>query len=182
MCLEPRSSSWLGSWAVDPHSCARRCVVLGVTPGRDQGGAGSPEEARTWLGPGRAAGSWGHCCLSRPPVPALDWTSLRLGSLSEPEGGGAGGTEHGAGRDHIPGSVLTPCLVSRPRGAVLHVDRRSERRSGPWGRLQGDRPLQVSPAHRAAWAPAVCQDPSPSLPCFRLHHPLREGMTHSPIS
>lgn len=95
MCLEPRSSSWLGSWAVDPHSCARRCVVLGVTPGRDQGGAGSPEEARTWLGPGRAAGSQGHCCLSRPPVPALDWTSLRLGSLSEPEGGGRGARSMG---------------------------------------------------------------------------------------
>lgn len=77
--------------------------MLGVTPGRDQGGAGSPEEARTWLGLGRAAGSWGHCCLSQPLVPALDWTSLRLGSLLDPEGREGG---RGAGSMGLAGTIF----------------------------------------------------------------------------
>lgn len=159
--------------------CAQ--VVLCMKPGGDQGGAGSPGRRQDGgsvpAEPPAAPETAVDCSLSQPLVPAdLEgpWHgSLGLGSVSEPERSPGGGG--GAGRDRIPGRVLTPGLVSRPRGAVLHVNGRAERRSGPWGCLQSDRPFQVSPAHGTAWAPAVCQGSSPPLPSFPLCHPLGGG-------
>lgn len=107
----------------------------------------------------------------RGPAP-LRAGLLRSGVVSEP-GVGAGA----AGRP--PGGVLTPCLVSRPRGAVLHVHERAERHSSAWGRVQDHRPLPVS--HTPAWLELAPS--SGSLPLsFSLWHSLRWRLLILPFS
>ena len=189
------SSQWgAGLWT---SIGAQRCVVLGMKPRQGpgvglghQGGDKSPE-VRAWEGPGRAAGSPEGCATEAPghigtPFSASvsssgDWRvtltcsisppgSLRLGCTSELRWG------RGAGRDGIPGSVLTSCLVSCPRGAVLHVNGHAECHSGTWGCLQNDRPLQVSPpTPPPSWPQLLLSARSPPLHYLisPLYHSLR---------
>lgn len=79
--------------------------------------------------------------LSRPLAPAdreRPWHGSRgLGSLSDLAGEREWGWV-GCWSGSILVLVFTPCLVSRPRGAVLHVNGRAKRCSGRWGCLQSD--------------------------------------------
>lgn len=204
---EEAASSVSSQWAAGLWTSvgAQRCVILGMKPRQGpevglghQGGDKSPE-VRAWEGPGRAAGSPGGCAAEAPghiwmPFSASvsssgDWRvtltcsisppgSLRLGCTSELRWGS------GAGWDGIPGSVLTSCLFSCPRGAVLHVNGGAKCHSGTWGCLQSDRPLQVSPPHLTpimASAPMVCQEPSPPLPHFPSLPLLKVVVVNTPI-
>lgn len=150
---------------MDPHR-AQRCGVLGVKP-RQVPGAGAPggrQEQRTepgwvwaeWPQPWRLCcrGSWAR----RDAFLRLSFQFWALQSCPDPDHPrgsppevGAPPRARGGGMGlagWYPGSILTPCLVSCPRGAVLHVNGRAKCHSGTWGHLQNNRSLQVSPHPR----------------------------------
>lgn len=126
---------------------ALHCIHGCATQAGTRGGAGSTRREAEVREPGQVQAERlqpGSLCCRSPwygsaQTPPLAACLLRLGSVSGPEVGGVGlaGT--------VPGTILTPCLASCPRGAVLHVDGRAKRCRSTWGRLQSDRPLQVSP-------------------------------------
>lgn len=175
--------------------CSEVCDPGHETQAGTRGGAGSPgrrQESRgqSLGGSGQSSRQPGRLCCSGhiwTPFSASvsssgDWRvtltcsisppgSLRLGCTSELRWGS------GAGRDGIPGSDLTSCLVSCPRGAVLHVNGRAECHSGTWGCLQSDRPLQVSPPPTPppSWPQLLLSARSPPLHYLisPLYHSLR---------
>ena len=181
---------------MDLHWCSEVCGPGHETQAGTRGGAGSPgrrQESRgqSLGGSGQSSRQPGRLCYRGPwahrdaflslGFQFWDWRFTLTCSISPPGSLMLGCTTElrwgrGAGRDGIPGSVLTSCLVSCPRGAVLHVNGRAECHSGTWGCLQNDRPLQVSPpTPPPSWPQLLLSARSPPLHYLisPLYHSLR---------